>query len=72
MKVSFDEIIVGREEDQFINPLRAPVLDRKVANRNYNSSNCIGMEEDMNADDLQMSKARQVLFCNSGVAGVSQ
>jgi len=72
VKVSFDEIIVGREEDQFINPLRAPLLDRKLASRNYNSSNCLGMEEDMSADDIQMNKARQVLFCNSGVAGVSQ
>jgi carboxyl-terminal processing protease len=71
VKISFDEILVGREEDQFTNPLRAPELDHKKWTRLYNSSECLGMEESSGLEDQQLNKARQVLFC-SKVVGANQ
>lgn len=66
--VSFDNIWVGRENDQFINPLRAPEKQILNAGKLYSSDSCLDIEESATGEDLQLSKARQVLFCASTVA----
>lgn len=66
--VSFDNIWVGRESDQFMNPLRAPERQIRIVEKQYSSNECLDMEEGTATEDLQLTKARQVLFCSSTVA----
>ncbi|WP_373998361.1 S41 family peptidase [Bdellovibrio bacteriovorus] len=65
--VNFEKISVSRESDQFMNPLLAP--EKQVrSSMAYSSGDCLEMEELGSGDDVQLTKARQVLFCSRSVA----
>jgi len=66
--VNFDNIKVSRESDQFINPLRAPERQVRTAARPLSTHECLEMEDGSATDDMQLAKAKQVLFCSSTVA----
>ncbi|WP_415064254.1 S41 family peptidase [Bdellovibrio sp.] len=66
--VNFDNISVGRESDQFMNPLRAPEKQVLSLAKHFSANDCLGMDEGTSSEDLQLSKAREVLFCSSSVA----
>lgn len=70
--VNFDNISVGREEDQFVNPLHAPERAVRKTRMAMSTSDCLEMEDSSSKEDAQLSKARQVLFCSKPVAGVIQ
>lgn len=67
--VNFDNIYTGRESDQFMNPLRAPEKKVRVLEKLLSSEDCLDLEDSESSEDLQLAKARQVLFCASSVAG---
>ncbi len=67
--VNFDEITVLRESEQFMNPLRAPERQVRGLSQNFSGSECLDMEDGTTSEDLQLTKARQVLFCGKIVAG---
>lgn len=69
--VTFDNISVGREEDQFINPLRAPERQVKPLATAISTQDCLDMEDGSKSEDMQLSKARQVLFCSKTVSKVN-
>lgn len=66
--VKFDNIRVARESDQFMNPLRAPANHARVSAKLFSFNNCLEMEEGDTFEDIQLSKARDVLFCSNTVA----
>lgn len=66
--VTFGHLPVGRESDQFMHPLQAPASLNRMASKLLSFNDCIGMEEHESLDDVQLSKARQVLFCSNVVA----
>ncbi|WII72514.1 S41 family peptidase [Bdellovibrio sp. 22V] len=66
--VNFDNILVMREADQFMNPLRAPERQVRAAGPLYSSNDCLDLDEGGLSDDVQLSKAQQVLFCSGSVA----
>ena len=66
--VNFDDISMGREEDQFMNPLHAPEKQKKIIKTNISVKECIDAEDGTFPEDTQLSKARQVLFCSKVVA----
>lgn len=66
--VNFEEISVVREAEQFINPLRAPERQVRAMAQSMSSSECLDLEDGSPSDDLQLTKARQVLFCTKAVA----
>lgn len=68
VNVKFDGLPVARESDQFIHPLRAPSSQTHVAAKLFSFKNCLEMEEGESFDDIQVSKAREVLFCSNVVA----
>lgn len=70
IKVHFDNISVNREADQFMNPLRAPAKKVRNLGRLANTTECLESEESLPLDDMQLKKARQVLFCSQAIAGV--
>ncbi|MDG0815247.1 S41 family peptidase [Bdellovibrio svalbardensis] len=65
--VNFDKIAVGREEDQFMNPLRAPERQVKALAASISTKDCLEMEDAHFSEDIQLTKARQVLFCTKTV-----
>lgn len=75
--VKFDNIQVAREADQFMSPLHAPEkssgakqLAATKPGMGLNAEEtCLDSEEDMESEDLQLARARQILFCASTVAG---
>ncbi|MNJ91364.1 putative CtpA-like serine protease [compost metagenome] len=68
VKVAFDEVTVGREADQFMNPLKAPERTIRLA-KTMSAKDCLQIEEGLTGDDQQLNKAREVLFCTKAVAG---
>lgn len=66
--VSFDNITVARESEQFMNPLHAPERQVRGGSELYSANTCLEMEESGPSDDAQLMKARQVLFCPRKVA----
>lgn len=66
--VSFDNIWVGRESDQFTNPLWAPERQVRLPGAVYSANECLALEGEEQSEDVQLSKAREVLFCNGTVA----
>lgn len=71
VSVVFDKLTMGREEDQFMNPLRAPEKEVRAIKKMYSSNdNCLDMEDGSATEDLQLRKARQVLFCSQATARV--
>lgn len=68
VEVQFDHISVVREAEQFINPLRAPEKRVRSMAKDFSTGDCLDMEDGTSSDDLQISKARQVLFCAKAVA----
>lgn len=71
VEVHFDNIAVGREEDQFANPLRAPEKHVRVVPTSISTQDCLDMDEGSSTEDAQLTKARQILFCSKPVAGVN-
>lgn len=73
--VTFDNISVGREADQFVSPLHAPGIQTNFSISSISTRDCLDMEDITSSDDIQMTKARQILFCsktvNKKVAGVN-
>ena len=69
--VNFDNISVGREEDQFMNPLHAPEKATKLAKSLISTQDCLDPEDGSSSEDMQLTKARQVLFCSKVVAGAN-
>lgn len=72
VKVSFDEAMVAREADQFMNPLEAPGRQLNYVKSSFSSQGCLGIEDGLTLEDQQLLKAREVLFCARPVAGVQQ
>lgn len=66
--VKFDSFPVARESDQFIHPLRAPAGQIQVTGRLRSFKNCLEIEDEESVDDIQLSKAREVLFCSNVIA----
>ncbi|WP_347357317.1 S41 family peptidase [Bdellovibrio sp.] len=66
--VNFEEISVVREAEQFIHPLRAPERQVRMLGKAFATGDCLEMEDALSSDDMQMTKARQVLFCTKAVA----
>jgi carboxyl-terminal processing protease len=66
--VNFDKIDVVRESDQFINPLKAPERKVQAIAKMYEESKCLRIEDTASAEDAQLSRAREVLFCANNVA----
>jgi carboxyl-terminal processing protease len=64
-------LFVAREADQFINPLKAPVISAIAFQKHRGNKNCLEIEDGEVNDDIQMRKARQVLFCGGSVAGAN-
>jgi len=71
IELTFSNLPVGREEDLFMNPLRAPHIGSRPAAISFNDKNCLDIEDDKGQEDVQLSRARQVLFCSKNVAGVN-
>lgn len=69
--VNFDNISVGREEDQFMSPLHAPERRVRSLRSLISGNDCLEMEDGSSSEDAQLNKARQVLFCSKAVAGVN-
>lgn len=69
VEVNFDNIVVLRESEQFINPLHAPERQLRVGKKSFSSNECLDAEEGGGVEDVQLAKARQVLFCSNAVAG---
>ncbi|WP_413558863.1 S41 family peptidase [Bdellovibrio sp. HCB209] len=69
--VNFDMISVDREEDQFVNPLLAPERHVRSLKSLISSKDCLESEDATSNEDVQMKKARQVLFCSKAIAGVN-
>lgn len=65
--VNFDNIGVAREADQFMNPLRAPERQVRSLAKLISTDDCLELEDGEGFEDVQMSKARQVLFCSQAV-----
>jgi carboxyl-terminal processing protease len=70
--VRFDNIVVGREEDQFLNPLRAPERTVKNLGSVLSSTDCLEMQDGPVAIDKELLKARQILFCSKTAIGANQ
>ena len=70
--VRFDNIFVGREEDQFLNPLRAPERTVKNLGRVFNSADCLEAQDGPASADKELLKARQILFCSRTAIGANQ
>ncbi len=70
IKVHFDNISMGREADQFMNPLRAPAKKVRSLGKFAGAKDCLETEEPLPFEDMQLKKARQVLFCSQAIAGV--
>lgn len=68
VKVEFGDVTVGREADQFMNPLKAPEKALRWA-KAMSAKDCLQIEEGQTDEDQQLSKARDVLFCTKVVAG---
>lgn len=66
--VGFDNIWVGREADQFTNPLRAPERQVRQATVAFSVNECLEVEDGSGTEDAQLTKARQVLFCANATA----
>lgn len=66
--VAFDDISTARETDQFINPLRAPASFSHASLEQYSFDHCLQGEEATAVDDIQLSKAREILFCSNLIA----
>lgn len=66
--VSFDNIAVAREAEQFMNPLKAPERQVRPLTKHFSSEDCLELEDADTSEDVQLSKARQVLFCSQAVA----
>ena len=69
--VNFDHISVDREEDQFINPLIAPERHIRSLKNLISSKECLDTEDGASNEDVQLKKARQILFCSKAIAGVN-
>lgn len=70
IQVHFDNISIGREADQFMHPLRAPAKKVRSLGSFAGVKECLENEELMPLEDMQLKKARQVLFCSQVIAGV--
>lgn len=66
--VNFDKIDVARESDLYVNPLRAPERKVRAVVKLYEEDKCLRMEEGGTLDDMQLDRAREVLFCTHSVA----
>ncbi|MEK2689106.1 S41 family peptidase [Bdellovibrio sp. GT3] len=69
--VNFDHISMDREEDQFVNPLMAPERHVRSLKSLISSKDCLDTEDGMANEDVQLNKARQILFCSKAIAGVN-
>jgi carboxyl-terminal processing protease len=69
--VNFDQISVDREEDQFVNPLMAPERHVRSLKNLISSKDCLDTEDGAVNEDVQLKKARQILFCSKAIAGVN-
>ncbi|XGC80539.1 S41 family peptidase [Bdellovibrio bacteriovorus] len=67
--VQFDNIATARESDQFMNPLRAPERKVRSLERLLSSEDCLDLEDGESSEDVQLVKARQVLFCGHYSSG---
>lgn len=70
--VRFDNIFVGREEDQFLHPLRAPERAVKHPGRVMAAGDCLELQDGPQSFDKELLKARQVLFCSKTAIGATQ
>jgi carboxyl-terminal processing protease len=70
--VHFDNIFVGREEDQFLNPLRAPEHTIRNLGRVLSSADCLELQDGSTTVDKELLKARQILFCSKTAIGANQ
>lgn len=66
--VKFEEVSVLREAEQFINPLRAPGRQVKASMKSLVMRDCLDMDDGVSFEDLQLTRAKQVLFCANTVA----
>ncbi|MGZ3774960.1 MAG: S41 family peptidase [Pseudobdellovibrionaceae bacterium] len=66
--VKFDNIEVARESDQFMSALKAPINQTHVTQKLFLFNKCLQIEESEKLDDIQLSKAREILFCSNAVA----
>ncbi|WP_413585505.1 S41 family peptidase [Bdellovibrio sp. HCB274] len=69
--VKFDHISMDREADQFVNPLLAPERQVRSLRSLISSKDCLDMEDVTANEDVQLSKARQILFCSKAIAGAN-
>ncbi len=69
--VNFDQISVDREEDQFVNPLLAPERHVRSLKTLISSKDCLDTDDGAANEDVQLKKARQILFCSKAIAGVN-
>lgn len=61
--VSFDNIKLGREEDQYINPMHAPDVKVDSQARQFSYENCLEADSNESSEDLQMQTAKQAVLC---------
>lgn len=66
--VSFDKIDIARESDLYINPLKAPERKVHAVTKMYEEEKCLRMEDGLALDDMQLDRAREVLFCTQSMA----
>lgn len=70
VNVKFDNFSFGREADQFMHPLDAPVRKSSYSKSIISTEDCLNLDDPNSSEDVQILKASQVLFCGKTVAGV--
>lgn len=66
--VNFDKLNAPRESDLYLNPLHAPEQQIRVVGKRFSTEECLDLDEGETSDDLQLVKAKQVLFCSQATA----
>lgn len=63
VQVSFDNIKIGREEDQYMNPMHAPDVKVESQAKLFSYENCLEAEGSDGSEDMQLQTAKQALLC---------
>ena len=60
--VKFDELSLGGEMEEYMNPLKAPAVGEVSYTSSVSINGCLEIEDE-STEDVQILKAKQVLFC---------
>ncbi|MEN0059206.1 MAG: carboxyl-terminal protease, partial [Bdellovibrio sp.] len=65
--VHFDRLTPSREADQFMYPLASQEAFAQIAGKSFSDQDCLETSEVTDVEDVQLNKARQILFCSKAV-----